>query len=351
MADNFSSWFGGVNNISSGLQSNQPGIPQTILNNLGIPGLTASPFQTAQVNISSPGQSAIANANSGNGQKYDFKNMRYEQSAKQTNPLLRFTLKVGTGPMFQGHIDPYHISNEQNKRLVEIQVNTGIIIQDFGYMAQQLELRGTTGAAFYTEIKAMDAIFNSQSINGTPTNSILVIENRSYTGVWKSFFWERQAQKNTYDYTIGFTVLQLGVTGSVAVLNSPIVQQAKAAISQQSSSGQLQTSNVPAAGISPRQYLISLGPGVVPASQFGASGAGGWGALGWLGNNWDSTGNNGPYPGDDSPLGYIPIGSVPGFASNTYYSEASIPQQYLTVPVSWSAALLVSSPGYGGSPL
>jgi hypothetical protein len=234
---------------------------------------------------------------------YDINNMFQEQSAKQTKPALRFTL-VCNGFKFQGHIDPNHLIDNQSKRLVQIDTLTGIVLQDFGYMMQNLELRGTTGSAYYLEIQRMDAVFNNQSTGGSatasnPTPCVLTIEGRTYSGVWKDFSFERQAQENTYKYTIVFDVMTKGKysnNGTSSNFNSTQTQKNQITNGLTSSNGKAQVNYVNYPGNTPRQYANSI-------FQFYKVGSTAQ-ILQYLKNNWSSAPQNAnsAYPGDDGKL-------------------------------------------------
>jgi len=251
---------------------------------------------------------------------YDINNMFQEQSAKQTNPSLRFTL-VCNGFKFQGHIDPNHLIDTQSKRIVQIDTLTGIVLQDFGYMMQILELRGTTGSAYYQEIQRMDAVFNNQSTGGSasasnPTVCTLTIEGRTYSGVWKDFTFERQAQINTYNYTIVFDVMTKGKftnsTSSPGNFDSVQTQKNQIANGLTSSNGKAQVNYVSWPGQTPRSYAKSI----VQFYKVGTTAQ----ILQYLKNNWSTALQNkgSSYPGDD------------GKVSNT---------QVLVTPLNWNTVL------------
>lgn len=228
---------------------------------------------------------------------YNFVNMADNQISKSKNPLTRFSLTCN-GYSFQAHIDPNHIINTQAKRIAQLDTLTGIVLQDYGYMAQTFEIRGTTGAAYFLEIQKLNDVFNNQSTSGTPTVCTLTLETITYSGVWKEFSFERQAQENTYKYTIGFTVMKLGkyTPASDGNFNSQITQSNTAKNAMNSSDGKSKVTQVSWAGKTPQSYVESISQ-YVPASKRSV-------ALAYIKQNWSTASQNKArnYPGDRANL-------------------------------------------------
>ena len=256
---------------------------------------------------------------------YNFKNMAKEQVGKLKTPLLRFSL-ICNGYKFQAHIDPNHIVNNQMKRIVQLDTLTGIVLQDYGYGAQSLELRGTTGAAFYVEIDKLNTVFNNQSTNAAPTPCQLILEGITYQGVWKEFTYERQSQDNIYKYTIGFTVMSIGKISSSNNTSSAVIAAKKTANALTISNGKNKVNIMPWAGRTPAAFVAATSS--IPANQRNA-------ALSFLNANWKTaTVNKRSYPGDNATL---------------------LSNEMLVVPLSWAnvlnsnvGAVGPSSPGISG---
>ena len=268
-----------------------------------------------------PGQNPTTQLNNFKSQypNYNFPNMFKEQVGKSSGYLQRLTLIIpgvnGSTPYaFIAHIDPNHLTHEQNKRVVQQDVITGVVLQDFGYTVENIELKGTTGAAYYTEIQALDLIFNNQSVNGLPLQVTMTIESRTYTGVWKSFSYQRMIVPqggNIYEYTMSFTVLQrMDTTGSndTALTGSSVVSQ-NASANAANGTSTLTFSYIQQPGSTPRQYAESSGVSLTKIKP----------ALGFMAEAWDTSKNNGqPYPGDDTPLGINDILTVPSSWSDYF---------------------------------
>src|ERR1700722_14135648 len=115
---------------------------------------------------SSPGIPAeLTNKSAASLIPYDIEYAFRNQSLKNIDGSLRFSLSIPFGSstyFFQGHIDPNHLTDEQNKRFVKLDTLNGVILQDFGFMPETIELRGTTGSAYYREIGQLDSIYNAQ---------------------------------------------------------------------------------------------------------------------------------------------------------------------------------------------
>ena len=240
-----------------------------------------------------------------NYKNYNFNNMVKEQIGKLKSPMSRFSL-VCNGYKFQAHIDPQHIVNNQSKRIVQLDTLTGIVLQDFGYSAQTLELRGTTGAAFYTEISKLNDVFNNQSTNASPTVCTLVLESITYSGVWKEFTYERQSQDNIYKYTIGFTVMTAGKSqaASPGNFNSAVTQANKTANALTSSDGSSKVSYIPWAGKTPYAYVAALNQ-VIPTGSRSV-------ALAFISKNWSTAPQNTrSYPTDKGYLKSTEVLVVP----------------------------------------
>jgi len=263
---------------------------------------------------------AMANASPNNLYKnYNFPNMYAEQSGKNNGTKLRFSLSCNNFT-FQAHIDPEHLIDEQGKRIVQIDVLTGIVLQDFGYTVQAIELRGSTAIAYYDEIDKLDRVFNNQSTSGVGTPATLIIEGRTYTGVFTRFEFDRMIQDNRYKYVIGFTVLQRGKTYNNSNFNyaSAVVAARKAQNSIGYGTGLNQTTYIDYAGQTPNAYASS-NPNI-PLSQKGI-------ALAFLRQMWPTaTANSGrSYPGDYNTLNDGEVLVIPINWNSVLQANASTP--------------------------
>ena len=257
--------------------------------------------------------------NSKNSYKnYDIYGMYEQQTLKNTEPMRRFSL-VCNGYKFQAHIDPSHMVDTKAKRLVPLDTLTGIVLQDYGYVMQTIELKGTTGAAYYKEIEKLDDVFSNQSTTGTATQSnpticVLKIENRTYSGVWAGFTFERQAQENTYKYTIIFNVMvkdtYVDANASPGNFNSTLTQKGKVVNSANSSNGKNQVTYVSWDGKTPSSYADTI------VKQFGKKSQ----ILQFLQKNWSSA------PQNKRSFPLAPSGVVN-------------PGEVLVVPLNWSTVL------------
>lgn len=283
-----------------------------------------------QVNVSSPGTPAsanvpgnkyqtLANNNPNNIYKnYNFPNMYLEQSGKQVGKKMRFSLSCNSFT-FKAHLDPEHITDDQGKRLVQIDVLSGIVLQDFGYTVQNIELRGSTGAAYYDEIAQLDTVFNNQSTTGTVTPATLVLEGRTYTGVFSRFEFDRVAKDNRYTYIIGFTVLQRGATydNTNFNYNSAVVAANRARNAIASGNGVSINMTVDNTGRTPADYVNSNMS--IPKTKTGV-------ALTYLANQWSSAPQNKrSYPGDNSVMNAGEVLVVPVNWNNVLSGNAATP--------------------------
>jgi hypothetical protein len=157
---------------------------------------------------------------------YSYKN----QSLKNNNPKLRMTLQIKTDSQtikFQAHLDPNHFTSTQQKRFAKIDTLQGVVVQDFGYRAELINLKGTTGLAYYQEIQTLDQIFNSQSNNNKPNSITLTIEGRTYIVAWENFSFDRQntggGPANLINYEMDFIVLSRGAGQSETPTPSTVV--------------------------------------------------------------------------------------------------------------------------------
>jgi hypothetical protein len=157
---------------------------------------------------------------------YSYKN----QSLKNNNPKLRMTLQITTDSQtikFQAHLDPNHFTSTQQKRFAKIDTLQGVVVQDFGYRAELINLKGTTGLAYYQEIQTLDQIFNSQSNNNKPNSITLTIEQRTYIVAWENFSFDRQntggGPANLINYEMDFIVLNRGAGQSETPTPSTVV--------------------------------------------------------------------------------------------------------------------------------
>jgi hypothetical protein len=282
---------------------------------------TSSQGKPAGSNISTnTSYQAMANASPNNLYKnYNFPNMYTEQAGKNNGTKLRFSITCNSFT-FQAHIDPEHLIDEQGKRIVQIDVLTGIVLQDFGYTVQAIELRGTTGAAYYDEIDALDRVFNNQSTGGVPTPATLVLESRTYTGVFTRFEFDRIVRDNRYTYVIGFTVLQRGKTYNNSNFNyaSAVVAARKAQNSIGYGTGLNQTTYIDYAGQTPNAYASANSN--IPLSQKGI-------ALTYLAAQWSTAPQNAnrSYPGDYNPLNANEVLVVPINWNSVLTGNASTP--------------------------
>ena len=292
-----------------------------------------------QVNSSLPGVPAGSNGNNTgtpvpNGKsiytyKYDFPNMFIEQSGKNdinAGKVLRYTLTCN-GFSFNAHIDPSHLTDTKGKRLVQLDVLTGIVLQDFGYTPEIIEMQGTTGARYYKELVKLDTVFSNQSTNGlVPTPATLTIEGRTYTGVFRDFVWNRQIYDgNTYKYTILFVVMNQGAISNPNNTNSQVISANTVAVASTNSNGQNQVQYLTTyAGQTPSNY-IQANSGTIGSSQRSA-------AMAYLASNWSTAPQN--------------KRSFPGPNGRILSSEV------LVVPASWQSVLSAStSNNAGGSTL
>lgn len=262
-------------------------------------------FSTPQKNQSSGTPNGTKNTSDKNTSAkniypYNFPNMVKEQRGKVTGAVQRMVLTLSPGGgkqsfYFGAHIDPQHLTDEQNKRIIQQDVLTGVVFQDFGYMAENIELKGTTGSEYFLEIQEMDDIFNNQSLQGTPTQVELTIEGRTYDAIWKSFTYNRinTAQGgNIYEYEMAFTVLQRTTSASQVIasvtVNSGVAQQ-----NAVNNTSQVYN-NVFVNGQTAQEYIRSITSIPVPMQGL---------ALTFIASHWDTTLNNGDnYPGATVPL-------------------------------------------------
>jgi hypothetical protein len=247
-----------------------------------------------------PGQLASQNDAYEKTVLYDINYAYQQQSAKNNNNKLRFTLSVPTANnttiTFNAHIDPNHLIYSAEKRIVPLDVLTGVVVQDFGFNAETMELKGTTGSAYYKEIDTLQSIFRSQSMNGLPSKVSISIEGKTYKAAWKEFVFDRQntaAGGNTINYTISFiilpthTVLQGTSLGPTAAANA-------ASNSQQYSTGAAVLQAVTTGGKSVYQYLkFSKDVPLTSLQQ----------ASNFVQQNYDPSANGGmAFPGINIPL-------------------------------------------------
>ena len=294
------------------INTSQPGIPAG--SNNSIPSNVPDPDLSATIGTSDIYPYNSVSSLGTSYKNYLFSNMYKEQNGKNQNKLLRFSLAC-KGLKFQAHLDPSHITDEQGKRIVQLDTLTGIVLQDYGYTARRIEIRGTTGAAYYVEIKRLDDLFNNQSTSGQPTPATLTLESRTYTGVWKEFSFERMAQENTYKYIIGFVVMNVGkLSGNDNAINfsSSVTQSNTIQNASSSSTGQNLVQYIPYAGNSPNDYVTSIPQSItIPQRQQ---------ALNYINAHWSDASdfNKRSYPGDRANL---------------------LQNEVLVVPLDWSTIL------------
>lgn len=236
----------------------------------------------------------------------NIKGMVREQREKHLNKYLRMRLVAPGIATFQAKIDPQDFSRQQAKRSVQLDVLTGVVIQDFGYKPEILEIKGTTGARYWTDFNEMDLVFKGQA-NGKPVPITLYIERHTYTGFWTQFSANRtiNAQAgNLVQYSMQFVVFA-----------SAYVKTADAVAAGASLVSQLASSQAPGSigSIQLVQWSGSVQDYVsrnVPDQPDDA--------MNFIENYWNYYTSNGAYPGPDKPL------------KST---------QFIPVPNSWSAYL------------
>jgi len=269
------------------------------------------------ITTSSPGNTAQQNSanTSSTVQKYQYSFQ--QQSAKRNNPKLRFTLSVpNVQQTFLAHLDPNDVQYKQAKRLASLDVLTGVVLQDFGYKAPILEVKGTTGSAYYNEINTLNGIFQKQNI-GTPAPVSITLEGYSYQAVWTDFSYGRsinQSAGNLVQYAMTFTVLQESSvqpqTGdTVAVGSSYVANTNNTNNGSTTSSASQQAITIPGTIL---QYVNSAAAANNIVNYKGQM-------IEYISDNWDTT--QGPYPGLNSKLG----------------------SQTINVPLSWPAIITPSA--------
>lgn len=279
--------------------------------------------------VSSPNKSADQQSKTiAANTPYDIAYAFTQQSSKNTNKLLRMKLSIPSPNIgepdyvFQAHLDPNHLINTQSKRIVELQTLTGVVIQDFGFNTERLELKGTTGSSYYREIGEMDLIFNSQSLNGTPTRVTLKIEERTYQCVWTTWMFGRQqsaAGGNLIEYNMEFTVLQRGESFDVSNnLYDAAAQNKRPVEALSSSSGTTVQKNIDAHGKSPKDYCKSTPE--IPKQKIPN-------ALKYIQSYWNPKANGGvAYQGDDVKLKKGQVLTVPNNWSDIIGSTKNAPK-------------------------
>lgn len=263
-----------------------------------------------KVNSSSPNKGATSQTNITNQKypKYEWNNIFISQLGKEFGKQKRMSLTCN-GYTFQAKIDPNNYVNTQQKRNIQIPVINGIVIQDFGYEAEKIELKGSAGMDFYLKIQEMDAVFNNQA--GTSSNlATLIFENRVYTCYIDSFTHRRSAREATYEYSINLTVTKRsGDYPNTPQNNSSIANSNKIKNSALSTTGTNIVQYLQYTGKTPSNY-VSSNSSLIPKNQQAN-------ALQYIQSNWANAYQNvRAYPGDNSPLLNTEVLVVPSNWSN-----------------------------------
>ena len=279
--------------------------------------------QNPQIAFSQPGQTAQQANQPAYGINQTFaqkiQNMYKEQNNFPLNGKQKFTLQIygqSTPTKFVAHLGPNDVSYSQVKRTAALDALSGVVIQDFGYRPQTLEIRGTTGSAYYQEIDEMDAIFNSQNL-GNPLPVTVTLEYTTYQALWQEFKYGRAINAtagNLINYQMVFTILQIGLNfsnGGTSTVTQGSPQAQSNATQNQSVyvTGKGQTADISATGQTIKTYLINTDPNVGPSNYTAA--------LNFVQNSWNSK-KYGPYPGPNKTLNN---------------------NQKITIPVPWSTVL------------
>ena len=238
---------------------------------------------------------------------------------KNFNDSLRMVVEIPSlGKVFKAHIDPNHYQHTQGKRMIPIDVLTGVIEQDFGYLAETVEIHGNTGLQFYNEIATMNDIFNNQ-LGGMATTVNLKIEDISVTASWTNFEYRRTANAGSpqvVDYTMQFIVLSHTPSADAGVSN-PVAQQMKANNTTASTS----TRSITLGGQSVNSYLS----GILSNQSYTYYNV----ALQFMQSNFNSSANSGmSFPNPDatftssnSPSFVVPSDWSTFFVSNPTYGQ------------------------------
>lgn len=281
-----------------------------------------------RTNSSQPNKPATASSDIRNIKYplYEWNNIFMSQLGKEFGKKKRMTLTCN-GFTFQAKIDPNNYNNSQQKRNIQIPVINGIIIQDFGYEAEKIELKGSAGMDFYQKIQEADAVFNNQSNSGSPTPATLTFENRVYTCFIDSFNSRISAVEATYEYIINLTVLQRsGLYNNVPQNNSSIANSNKIKNASTSLSGTNVVQYISYTGKTPKDY-VSNNSSIAKNQQNNA--------LQYISSNWSTAyQNTRPYPGDNSPLLNTEVLVVPNNWSDVLNSSGFISQGSLTSQIS-----------------
>jgi hypothetical protein len=244
--------------------------------------------------------------------------MYKEQAFKNNGQTQRFSLSFlnnTTIKTFTAHLDPSDISYRQQKRIASLDALTGVVLQDFGFKAPILEVKGTTGSAYYTEIDAMNTIFNNQNI-GNPTPVNIVLENKNYTAVWTEFSYSRMINAqagNIIQYAMSFTILS---NSGVAAANTDTIAANSAVAASNAAANSFQYTN----GTSSSTQINWSGSMLdyVRQNSFSRNQDQ---VINYLQTNWNTA--QGPVPRPNIP---IPANST------------------LTVPTDWSTIILSGTP-------
>jgi len=287
-----------------------------------MPGNTPD-TQNPQIAFSQSGQTAQQASQPGYGINNTLakkiQGMFLEQNRVSSSGKLPFTLQIYNQPTpvkFTAHLGPNDINSAQQKRSAQLDSIAGIVVQDFGFKAEILEIKGTTGSAYYQELKQMDAIFKSQNLS-TPAPVTVTLEYTTYQAFWGEFKYGRainQSAGNLINYQMAFVILQTGTNysngGTSVVTQGSSVAQNNVSQNQNSyANGQAQTADVAATGSTIQNYLTFIDPNVGPSNYIPA--------LNFVSTNWNTT-KYGPYPGPNKTLNQ---------------------NQKITIPVPWSNVL------------
>lgn len=220
-----------------------------------------------------------------------------EQREKHLDKYLRFKMVMPDGSSFQAHIDPNDFTRQQAKRIVQLDVLSGVVIQDFGFKPEVLEIKGTTGSRYWAAFEEMDAVFNYQ-YNGTPVPIKLYIERNTYTGVWTNFNANRTINSqagNLVQYSMQFIVFSRtagDTTKDSVAAGASVVQKNATSNQSKSSNGQLVLDYVPWTGKTINSYIQS-NPLLIQQPD---------NVLNFIQQYWSNYTSNGAYPGPNKGL-------------------------------------------------
>jgi hypothetical protein len=280
-------------------KNNSSSQPQT-----NAPVTTSQPGKTAQ-------QAAIPQSTLPNDLKNIIPGMFKEQSLKANNSSLRFRMEVPGGSTFSAHLDPNDVSRQQMKRFAQLDALSGVVIQNFGYKPEMLEIKGTTGSRYYEAIKGMDDVYNSQN-NGKPLPVNLYLEGINYTGFWSSFTFNRTINSqagNLVQYSMQFIVFTRSsdsTSGDSIAQGASIVAKNTANQKSQFTNGKAKTTQFQYTGLTINHYINSHPELIVVKDN----------ALNFIEQHWADVPTNGAYPGPNKALTSVQRIVVPSPWSN-----------------------------------